>query len=213
MSTTTYTKSGNKASSQTKLNKTIFDLKVSNFELIKQAYLTSLANSRTNNAITLKRGEVRGGGRKPWKQKGTGRARFGSIRNPIWRGGGVTFGPSGNENYSKKINTASKRTAIKQALSIANGSKKINVIESFEPKEGRTKEVVSILDKLSLQRKVLLVIAEKNPAITRSTSNIKDLTVVQAKYLTVVDILNADSILFTKEALEVIDGWLGDKND
>jgi large subunit ribosomal protein L4 len=74
--------------------------------------------------LRLKRGEVRGGGKKPWKQKGTGRARFGSSRNPIWRGGGIVFGPSGNENYTKKLSTTSKRVAVKQALSLANKAKK-----------------------------------------------------------------------------------------
>ena len=86
-----------------KLNKDVFGLSVDNHELVKLAYDAYLANSRSSHAKTLKRGEVRGGGKKPWKQKGTGRARFGSTRNPIWRHGGVAFGRTGEENFTKKI--------------------------------------------------------------------------------------------------------------
>ena len=103
MSTPTFTKSGNKATTSAKLNKDIFDVEVKSHSLLKQAYIAYQANGRKNLAKTLKRGEVSGGGKKPWKQKGTGRARFGSIRVPIWRGGGIVFGPLGKENYSKTL--------------------------------------------------------------------------------------------------------------
>src|SRR5665648_442310 len=102
---------------KTALPKEIFNVEVTNHELVKLAYDSYLANSRTASATTKQRGEVSGGGKKPWKQKGTGRARFGSSRNPIWRGGGVVFGPRGNENYSKSLTKTSKRVAVKQALS------------------------------------------------------------------------------------------------
>src|SRR5258708_6554408 len=104
MSITTYTKTGNKATTAARLDKKIFGLEVRNHDLLQQAYLAYLANSRPNSAITKKRGQVRGGGRKPWPQKGTGRARFGSSSVPIWRGGGITFGPTGDENYSIRMN-------------------------------------------------------------------------------------------------------------
>jgi large subunit ribosomal protein L4 len=121
----------------------IFDVEVKNHELLKLAYNSYLANSRTASATTLQRGEVRGGGKKPWKQKGTGRARFGSSRNPIWRGGGVVFGPRGNENYTIIISKTSKRVAIRQALSLANQSSKVAVLEpSFT---GKTKEAVAFM--------------------------------------------------------------------
>src|SRR6185503_12193637 len=116
----TYTKSGTKATTPAKLDKNIFAVEVDSHELIKQAYVAYLANGRTAAANVKTRGLVSGGGRKPWKQKGTGRARFGSTRNPIWRGGGIVFGPTGNENYTKKITTTSKHRATKQALSMAN---------------------------------------------------------------------------------------------
>ena len=99
MITPTFTKTGNKATVAAKLNKAIFGVEVGNNELLKQAYDSYLTNGRINLAKAKSRGEVRGGGRKPWRQKGTGRARFGSTRNPIWRGGGVAFGPTGIENY------------------------------------------------------------------------------------------------------------------
>jgi large subunit ribosomal protein L4 len=104
MAVATYTKSGTKATTAVTLDKKIFSVEIKNHELLKQAYLAYLANGRINSAKTKKRGEIRGGGAKPWRQKGTGRARFGSSRNPIWTGGGVAFGPTGQENYSIKLN-------------------------------------------------------------------------------------------------------------
>ena len=98
------------------LNKDIFGLTVDNHELVKLAYDTYLANSRSSHAKTLKRGEVSGGGKKPWRQKGTGRARFGSTRNPIWRHGGVAFGRTGNENFTKKLSRSAKQLAVRHRM-------------------------------------------------------------------------------------------------
>ena len=112
------------------LNKDVFGLEVNNHELLKTAYDAYLANSRSSHAKTLKRGEVRGGGKKPWKQKGTGRARFGSTRNPIWRHGGVAFGRTGEENFTKKLSKNAKKVAVRQALSLKNGEKAV-LIESI----------------------------------------------------------------------------------
>ena len=207
MSVPTYTKTGNKATTTQTLNKAIFGLKVESHDLLKQAYHAYLANGRANLAVTKTRGLVRGGGRKPWKQKGTGRARFGSIRNPIWRGGGIVFGPTGQENYTHTLNTQSKRTAIKQALSLQNSQ--IKVIETFESKDGKTNETAKLLAKLGAERRILLVVDNKNDLVERATRNISNLLVVQAKYLNVFDILNADSILIRKESLKIIDEWLG----
>src|SRR5680860_1476469 len=118
-----------KTATKTALPKDIFAVEVKNHELLKLAYDSYLANSRTASATTLQRGEVSGGGKKPWKQKGTGRARFGSSRNPIWRGGGIAFGPNGTENHMKKLSTTSKRVALRQALTLANIAKKIVVLD------------------------------------------------------------------------------------
>src|SRR5579885_2385393 len=145
MSVATFTKSGAKATTPAKLDKQVFGEKVDNHELLKRAYVAYLANGRSNAAKTKKRGEVRGGGKKPWRQKGTGRARFGSTRNPIWRGGGITFGPTGDENYSVKVPTAAKRKALRQALSLAADENRIIVIEAFENKDGKVKKTADLL--------------------------------------------------------------------
>lgn len=187
----------------------IFNIDVKNHELLKLAYDSYLANSRAVSATTLKRGEVRGGGRKPWKQKGTGRARFGSSRNPIWRGGGVAFGPNGSENYSKKLTTTSKRVAVKQALSLANKSNKI-IIDSLTIVEGKTKEALILLDKYKISSKkfVLVVCDNKDDMIMRATNNIQQIKVVKPMYLNVFDILNADKIIISKKSLDIISEWL-----
>ena len=124
---------------RTTLPKAVFAVDVPNHELLKLAYDAYLANARTASATTKTRGDVRGGGKKPWRQKGTGRARFGSTRNPIWRTGGVVFGPLGNENYTKKVSKTAKRVAVRQALTVANQAKKISVKEFTTT--GKTAEV------------------------------------------------------------------------
>ncbi len=209
MSTPTFTKSGNKATTAAKLNKSIFDVDVSNHDLLKQAYVSYMANGRENLSKTLKRGEVRGGGKKPWKQKGTGRARFGSIRVPIWRGGGITFGPLGNENYTKKLPTKAKRQAIKQALSVNKDN--VIVIETFECKKGKTSETSKFLEKINAKNNVLLVISQKDDLSDRATRNLKKVKVVYAMNLNVYDILNADSIVISQKSLEIINDWLSPK--
>lgn len=209
MSVPTYTKSGNKASTAAKLPKEVFAVENISHELLKQAYVAYLANGRTNNARTLKRGEVRGGGKKPWRQKGTGRARFGSSRVPIWRGGGITFGPTGEENYSHKLPTATKRTAIRQALTLK--VKNISVIETFECKDGKVTDTVKLLSKIGAARNILLVVSVKDDLVVRATANIPNLKVAQARYLNVYDILNADTIILSQKSVDIITEWLGGK--
>ena len=190
----------------TKLPKNIFDVEVTNHELVKLAYDTYLANARQASATTLQRGEVRGGGKKPWKQKGTGRARFGSTRNPIWRGGGVVFGPRGNENYTKKLSKTSKRVAIRQALTLANQAKKIVVTEIKTT--GKTAEIAKFLADNKFDRKVLLVVDEKTPELMRATNNLQSVLLVRANYLNVYHILNADTIVLTPKTLPILTSWL-----
>jgi large subunit ribosomal protein L4 len=137
MAVPTYTKTGTKATTPAKLDKAIFGVEAKNHQLLKDAYLAYLANGRTNNAVVKTRGDVRGGGRKPYRQKGTGNARFGSTRNPIWTGGGVAFGPTGLENYSRKVNTTAKRQAIRQALSLAATENRVKIIETFDCPDGK----------------------------------------------------------------------------
>ncbi len=205
------TKKTTTSSPRTSLPKDIFAVDVTNHELLKVAYDMYLANARSAQAKTKKRGEVRGGGKKPWKQKGTGRARFGSSRNPIWRGGGIAFGPTGDQNYTKKLSVGAKRVALRQALSLANQAKKLIVIDSFDAKDGKTKATVKLLEshKVNSLARVLLVVDAKNDLVRRATNNLNQVKVVSAMYLTVFDILNADTILMEKSALETVKSWLG----
>ena len=191
------------------LNKDIFGLNVENHELVKLAYDAYLANSRSSHAKTLKRGEVRGGGKKPWRQKGTGRARFGSTRNPIWRHGGVAFGRTGNENFTKKLSRSSKQLAVRQALSMKNAAKAVVVLDKEVKLTGKTKDAVKVLKDLKLENKnVLAVAAEKTPEVLRSTNNMPNVKLVRATYLNVFDIMNADAIVFSEEALDAVKNWL-----
>lgn len=191
------------------LNKDIFGLTVENHELVKLAYDAYLANSRSSHAKTLKRGEVRGGGKKPWRQKGTGRARFGSTRNPIWRHGGVAFGRTGNENFTKRIAKSAKLLAVRQALSLRNADKAVVVLDKEVKLTGKTKDAVKVLKDLKLEGKnVLAVVKEKTPEILRSTNNLPNVKLVRASYLNVFDIMNADAIVFSEAALKETEKWL-----
>lgn len=195
-----------KTQAKTTLPKEVFAVEVANHELLKLAYEAYLANARTSAARTKTRGEVSGGGKKPWKQKGTGRARFGSSRNPIWRGGGIVFGPRGNENYAKKISTQAKRQAIKQALTLAEKAGKINVLDVKTT--GKTAEVAKFLSDNKFDRKTLIVVNEKTPAIIRATNNLENVLLVSTKYLSVFHILNADAIVLAPAALPTLKSWL-----
>lgn len=195
---------------KTTLPKDVFGVEVPNHELLKLAYDAYLANSRGANATTLRRGEVRGGGKKPWKQKGTGRARFGSTRNPIWRGGGIVFGPLGNENYTKKLSKTAKRVAIKQALTLASADKKVTIIDTFSCPTGKTKEALKVLadNNVSDTNRTLIVVSVKDELVKRATNNLENVKAIQATYLNVFDILNADRILISKKSLPLIKEWL-----
>ena len=189
------------------LSKDVFGLSVESHELIKLAYDTYLANSRSSHAKTLKRGEVSGGGKKTWKQKGTGRARFGSTRNPIWRHGGVAFGRTGEENFTKKITRESKKVAIRQALSLKNKEKAV-IIANIKI-TGKTKDAAKSLKDLKLEGKnVLAVFPEKTAEIIRSMNNLANVKITRATYLNVFDIMNADAIVMTADAVKATENWL-----
>ena len=195
------------ATTKTTLPKAVFAVDVSNHELLKLAYDSYLANSRQASATTKQRGEVRGGGKKPWAQKGTGRARFGSSRNPIWRGGGVVFGPRGNENYKKRLNTRAKRVALRQALTLAGNADKIVIAEAKTT--GKTKDIVAFLKTQKIDvRRVLIVVDQKTPEMIRSTRNVPNVSLTRATYLSVYHILNADKIIMSPAALKAVEAWL-----
>lgn len=208
MNAPTFTKTGTKATAAVKLDTNVFAVMPENYELIKLVYDAYLANGRDNLAQTKTRGLISGGGKKPWKQKGTGRARFGSSRNPIWRGGGIVFGPTGEENYTKKVTTVTKRTALRQALSLAAKDGRIKVVESLDTK-GKTVELVNLFKKIDAYNgSVLLVTDTKDELLVRAASNLSKTKLVQASYLTVYDILNSDHLVVTQKSLEIIKSWL-----
>lgn len=205
-----YSKTGSKHESTINLDAAVFGLE-GNHDLVGQAYRTYLANGRSAQASTLKRGAVQGGGKKPWKQKGTGRARVGSIRVPHWRGGGVVFGPTGSENYTLSMNVRMKRLAIRQALSLRAEAGNIIILDEFTAAEGKVKPTTELLNKLGLEGSILLAVDTKTDLIDRATRNVAGLKVVSAKYLNVFDIMNADHIAITGAALDIVKDWLGEK--
>jgi large subunit ribosomal protein L4 len=202
-----YSQTGVKKETPVKLSTKVFDLEA-NHDLLAMAYRIYLDNGRMGGAKTLSRGEVRGGGKKPWRQKGTGRARAGGTRMPHWTGGGVAFGPTGNENYQRTLTVKAKRAAIRQALSLQAKEQKLQVIEAFVATDGKVKTTVQLLDKLQLEGRILLVVDQKDAMTDRATRNIAGLKTVSAKYLNVFDILNADHILITQKGVEQVTDWL-----
>ena len=209
MTVSTYTKTGTKASTAAKLDKSVFAVMPENHELIKAAYVAYQANGRENLAQTKTRGLVRGGGKKPWKQKGTGRARFGSTRNPIWRGGGVVFGPTGQENYTHKLHVTAKRQALRQALSLAADAGKLVVVEDLKIKDNKTADAAKLFTKIGVTRNALVVVADKTDDLVRATRNLPYIRLVQARYINVFDAMNADTIIITNDALAAVSDWLG----
>lgn len=167
--------------------------------LIHEAVVAQQANARHAIAHTKTKGEVSGGGKKPWKQKGTGRARHGSTRSPIWVGGGITFGPRGDRNYSVKINRKARQKAMFMVLSDKLSHEHLIASESFA--HAKTKEFASYLSVLPVSRTVLYVIASSRPELVRAARNLENVFVVTANALNVVDLLRYDYVVFEKDAI------------
>ena len=173
--------------------------------IVHRALVRQMANARQGNASTKTRAEVRGGGRKPWRQKGTGRARAGSIRSPLWRGGGVIFGPKPRD-YETKMNRKERRLALRTAL--FSRTEDLIVVEDFGDQLARpkTKELMAAIARWGVepQAKVLLILPEKAETIYLSARNVANLTLLWATQLNIYDLLNADKIVTTASALEKI---------
>ena len=181
----------------------VFGIKEINYNLIKGAYEYYLAKKRVNLAKTKSRGQVSGGGRKPWRQKGLGRARVGSIRSPIWRGGGVVFGPTGQENYQKKINKKVKQLALRYALSL--NRQQILIIESL-PADSKTASLAKLLFKtLKLDKKVLLVDVQPEDGIALAARNLQNVALMPVAYLNVFRVINSDWLVLTNDALQQLE--------
>lgn len=174
-----------------------------NVPLMHQVVVAALAAQRAGTHSTKTRGEVAGGGSKPWRQKGTGRARHGSIRSPIWVGGGVAHGPKPRD-YTQRVNKKMKRAALRSALSDAARSGKLAVVSELRFEEPRTKRAAAVLEALGLEGKVLVVLAERDEAVEKSFRNLPHVKVDRVSHLNTYDLLYADRVLFTEEALEAL---------
>ncbi|SFA46311.1 MULTISPECIES: 50S ribosomal protein L4 [Anoxybacillus] len=185
------------------LNDAVFGIEP-NKHVLFEAVIMQRASLRQGTHKTKNRAEVSGGGRKPWRQKGTGRARQGSIRSPQWRGGGIVFGPV-PRSYSYKLPKKVRRLAIKSALSSKVLENNIVVLDNLALEAPKTKEMVKILNNLSVDRKALIVTADANENVILSARNIPGVTVVTASGINVLDVLNHDKLVITKAAVEKVE--------
>jgi large subunit ribosomal protein L4 len=172
-----------------------------NDALVHQAVVRQQASSRIGTADTQTRGEVRGGGRKPWRQKGTGRARQGSRRSPQWRGGGVVFGPH-PRGHDQKMPAKMRRAALHGVLSAKQSEGALRVVEGFALDAIKTRAFLEHLDAWNADGKVLLVLAARDEMVERSCANVREVRVILADSLNVVDLLEADTVIFTRDALD-----------
>ena len=169
--------------------------------LLHEVMVSLRANARRSIANTKTRGEVRGGGKKPWKQKGTGRARQGSTRSPQWVGGGITFGPSSERNFEVKINKKTKKKALFMGLSDKVQNNKLFVLESVHTTTPKTKAMASLVQKLPIDRNALLITGASHPALMRMVRNIQNIKLVTAQSVNLIDVLTYRTVIFLKDAV------------
>jgi large subunit ribosomal protein L4 len=196
-----YNMDGNQVS-EMELNENTFGANI-NVEAMHQVVKMLLANRRQGTQSALTRAEVRGGGIKPWRQKGTGRARHGSIRSPQWRHGGVVFAPK-PRSYRYSVTKKIKRIAMKSALSSKVVDNEIIIVDEMNFAAPKTKQVVTMLNSLKADKKILIVLADKNENVERSARNIEGVKMALVNTLNVYDILNCDKFIITKEAAEKV---------
>lgn len=185
------------------LNSAVFEQEY-NEALIHQVVVAQLANKRQGTKSTLTRAEVRGGGIKPWRQKGTGRARQGSIRAPQWIKGGVVFAPKPRD-FSQKINQKMKVAALKSALSAKVRDNEMTIINEVKAENGKTKEIATILKNLKLDKRVLLVVSEHDELVIRACRNIENVTLINASLINVYDVVANANCVMTKDAVKKIE--------
>ncbi|MEK7166940.1 MAG: 50S ribosomal protein L4 [Patescibacteria group bacterium] len=215
---TIYNQEGNEVGKQ-ELNPAIFDIKIKS-EVVHQVAVAQMANARQVLAHTKTRGEVRGGGKKPWKQKGTGRARAGTIRSPLWKGGGIVFGPTKERNFSQKINKKMKRKALFMVLTDKVKSNLIIVLDTLNLAQWKTKEFLKILNNLNKlfqltnkkqtknkkeKKNILIAIDSKNENLIRAAKNIKTIETIRADCLNVIDLLKYKYFLIAKNGIKKIE--------
>ena len=202
MKTDLYNMKGEKTGEAT-LPKEVFGVEA-NPDLIYQVMRMQMLSRRQNTAQTKDRSEVRGGGRKPWRQKGTGRARHGSRRSPIWKGGGVTFGPTTERNYKKKINRKVKRAAVCMVLSAKKEKDFIFFVSDLNVKEPKTKEMREFLKKTFCDKSTLVVLPEMDKNLILSLRNIEGVDTIQAKDLNALDLLSYKYLIIPEKSIKVI---------
>jgi len=189
---------------EVELPKEIFEIKL-NTDLVHQVVLVQTANQRKASAKAKARGEVRGGGRKPWKQKGTGRARVGSIRSPIWRGGGVTFGPTTEKVFKRRIPKKMRRKALFMVLSVKAKENLLLILDKLEIEKPKTKAMARVLNKLFLKKASgLVVLSKMNKNLILSINNIPKIDTIQAKDLNVLDLLQYKYVVMSRDAIKII---------
>ena len=196
---------GEELEKKVNLNGDVFGIEP-NTQVMFDAVQVYQANKRQATAKTKTRAEVRGGGRKPWRQKGTGRARAGSSRSPIWVGGGTVFGPIGNQNFKLKMNKKSHALALKSALSIKASEKNIVLVDNLT--STKTKDVVKTLEALKVDSKALVVLAKENEEFTRAARNVPFVKVVLANNVSVYDLMNSTKLVMTVDAAKTVEGGL-----
>jgi large subunit ribosomal protein L4 len=192
------------------LPKSIFEVSAAS-GLMHEALLRQHGNARVSSASVKTRSQVKGGGKKPWRQKGTGRARQGSIRSAQWKGGGVIFGPTDNRNFSKNMPKKMRRKAMLGALSTKAQSKDIVVLESFAETTPKTKSFSELIQKIGCNGKTLVVLSGRNEIIEKSSRNVPGVKSLFAQYLNIQDILTANTILFLQDAVEKTSEIFGEK--
>ena len=189
---------------EVELNPEVFGIEP-NHALLHQVVNAQLAGARAGTHKVKTRAEVRGGGAKPWRQKGTGRARHGSIRSPIWRGGGVAHGPSPRD-YSQRTPKKMKRLALHSALSIRASESAIKVIDSFDWQKPRTKDAVSLLNAIEVENKTLLVLGRNDETARRAFRNLPQVWITSPDHLGAYDVLWAANVIFTRHSLDMVNG-------
>jgi len=199
MAQTTMLTASGKEAGKVDLADTLFAAPI-NESLIHQAAVRQMAGRRTGTADTLTRAGVAGGGRKPWRQKGTGRARQGSRTAPHWKGGGVVFGPH-PRGYEQRLPAKMRRAALRGVLSAKATDGAMRVVEGFDLAEGKTRTFLEHLTAWKAEGKVLLVLPKRDEMVERSCRNLREVRVILADSLNVVDLLDADTIVFTRDAL------------
>lgn len=183
-----------------------------NTAVMHQALVRQLANRRLGTHKTKRRSEVRGGGRKPWRQKGTGRARQGTIRAPQWRGGGTVFGPQ-PRSYRQRMPRKMRRVALRSALSAKAQEQQIVVLDELQMQEPHTRTMTAMLESLAVDRSALLLLPDADAAVELSARNLPNIKILRANYLNVRDVLGYETIVIPQQSLPVIESFLGDDQE